>query len=692
MHIEKIKYLNKKNLRRLFTILISTLSMAAFLFIYGQFQTATLKTITTFNSDFAERVNMLSGALLNNIKTSAMQMFYTSSIKTLRTSHPLYNAQKIIGLRDLGNFVSSSDFLDSVMVYNSRSDTVFTSEGGRSSTKSQDFHDTEAVNILTHPENFPYLTPIKRTTPYRTTYSFLFFEYQNADTSALLVNVSERWYISQLLGISEDNDYIVVDEQGSIIASENEGMHQKVSQSWPKIRQQIADHPSEGFFMPSAFSAAPGWMYHRMDNTGWYYLRPIQLQAIAPGLVYIRNFLVISFLLLGGIFILFTAYLLLKVYVPLQHIRTALSQGGKSSEEISLQVEELVAQRQESIQAQYLSKLYTGTLPPIFLFPVVLITADNCNITDFRKTLEAACPVALTIPTDTGASAAVSSCSDTLLQQLEQQLTAIHKSNFYISNLCLTPDDLIKSHSALEELVKLHFLYPNWAIMSERMLDQCNPVSTLKTKEVSALISALKAGHGDTAFLQWKSIFSCIQTDHYSDFCFALRYIGKQLNILQTELGIDNPLDLDQLLEEPGDANTIHAYVEQLLNLIAESSKQKKQQQLTILSKQVDEFIIKNYSNSSFSSQEVAEHFQMNAAYLSRQYQQITERSISDALNQIRIKQACILLKSTDESAELIAQRVGYNNSKYFFVLFKKWMGITPKQYRNSAVPPISRR
>lgn len=105
------------------------------------------------------------------------------------------------------------------------------------------------------------------------------------------------------------------------------------------------------------------------------------------------------------------------------------------------------------------------------------------------------------------------------------------------------------------------------------------------------------------------------------------------------------------------------------------TARLKKTQQLTVLSDQIDAYMKQHYMEDTFSAQQVAEHFQMNAAYLSRQYQQIAEKSISDAINQIRIQHACILLKSTDESAELISERVGYSNSKYFFVLFKKFMG-----------------
>ena len=70
---------------------------------------------------------------------------------------------------------------------------------------------------------------------------------------------------------------------------------------------------------------------------------------------------------------------------------------------------------------------------------------------------------------------------------------------------------------------------------------------------------------------------------------------------------------------------------------------------------------------------------------LNRQFRQSAGISISDALHQIRIEQACRLLRQTGEPAELIAQKVGYSNIKYFFVIFKKLTGSTPRQYREAA-------
>lgn len=51
-------------------------------------------------------------------------------------------------------------------------------------------------------------------------------------------------------------------------------------------------------------------------------------------------------------------------------------------------------------------------------------------------------------------------------------------------------------------------------------------------------------------------------------------------------------------------------------------------------------------------------------------------------LNNIRIRKAQELLKSTDLQIQEIADRVGYFDSKYFSRQFKLATGMTPAQFR----------
>lgn len=58
------------------------------------------------------------------------------------------------------------------------------------------------------------------------------------------------------------------------------------------------------------------------------------------------------------------------------------------------------------------------------------------------------------------------------------------------------------------------------------------------------------------------------------------------------------------------------------------------------------------------------------------------EITCTEYLNSVRIDHAKELLKNKHISVEEVAGQVGYMNSKYFFRVFKKTMGISPLKYR----------
>ena len=59
-----------------------------------------------------------------------------------------------------------------------------------------------------------------------------------------------------------------------------------------------------------------------------------------------------------------------------------------------------------------------------------------------------------------------------------------------------------------------------------------------------------------------------------------------------------------------------------------------------------------------------------------------------DKLNQLRMDEASRLLLETDQPIESIARQIGVENTKYFFVLFKKFKGMTPRQFRCKVETP----
>ena len=96
----------------------------------------------------------------------------------------------------------------------------------------------------------------------------------------------------------------------------------------------------------------------------------------------------------------------------------------------------------------------------------------------------------------------------------------------------------------------------------------------------------------------------------------------------------------------------------------------------------VREIIEKNFQNSNFCSEDVAEEMGLSKAYLSQKYKQATGNSISEAINERRMEAFARDLLTTDKSVKNIIENIGGANHNYFMMMFKKKYGMTPTEYR----------
>lgn len=92
-------------------------------------------------------------------------------------------------------------------------------------------------------------------------------------------------------------------------------------------------------------------------------------------------------------------------------------------------------------------------------------------------------------------------------------------------------------------------------------------------------------------------------------------------------------------------------------------------------------YMEENYSQNIVIN-ELAERYGMSPNYFSSMFKKETNQSAVNYLTTIRINKAVEYLQNTDFSVAEIARRVGYEDSQYFFRVFKKATGFTPLMYR----------
>ncbi|MDI4647342.1 helix-turn-helix domain-containing protein [Cohnella hashimotonis] len=78
----------------------------------------------------------------------------------------------------------------------------------------------------------------------------------------------------------------------------------------------------------------------------------------------------------------------------------------------------------------------------------------------------------------------------------------------------------------------------------------------------------------------------------------------------------------------------------------------------------------------------LADRFKMSSGYLSSYFKNKTGMNIVDYINETRIKKAALLLDDEGLKIREAAEQVGYKNITSFNRMFKKYMGLTPSEFR----------
>ncbi len=93
------------------------------------------------------------------------------------------------------------------------------------------------------------------------------------------------------------------------------------------------------------------------------------------------------------------------------------------------------------------------------------------------------------------------------------------------------------------------------------------------------------------------------------------------------------------------------------------------------------DFINTNYATAKIG--DVAQYVGLHRSYLTNLFKSKMGISPQEYLMQCKFREACKLLKETNNPIQEIAFKVGYENPLTFSKIFKNFYGISPKEYRN---------
>ena len=269
-------------------------------------------------------------------------------------------------------------------------------------------------------------------------------------------------------------------------------------------------------------------------------------------------------------------------------------------------------------------------------------------------------------------------------------------------NRLKSTSELIFSHllkGDIREARVFNFSTPSVEEGEQSDINTYDEIFTIKNIESryessAALTEAVKSGNEALAF----RLISRLKTvpDDLVRNPNALRNAQNLAIILNTQLrhaleesGV-HPYRLDRLsgniareIETLKSNAAAHAFLAEIVRRYCALSRQRDSFEHTAFARLCISYI-KSHLSDSLSVKEVASELRLTPNYLSNKFKVDVGENFIDFVNRERVNQAAALLKRTDMQIGEISSAVGFSSSSYFTLMFKRFMGISPRAFRGN--------
>jgi len=207
------------------------------------------------------------------------------------------------------------------------------------------------------------------------------------------------------------------------------------------------------------------------------------------------------------------------------------------------------------------------------------------------------------------------------------------------------------------------------------------------------LMYAVSHGHTHQAQMMISRANEHVMEQRTLDNLRNVKNYGIILNVLlrkAAEEGSVHPLHIDQLsstmarrleqLRSPADALKLFSTMVHKYCLLVKNHSMKNYSQL------VQHVILRIDADltADLSLKAHADFLNVNPSYLSTLFKRETGMTLTDYVNRQRVEHGIFLLNATDMLVQTIAQYCGIPDVNYFTKTFKKFIGKTPKEYRQN--------
>jgi len=715
-------------------------------FLYTQFENIVLALIYASFKDNLNQTKASVEYVLDSAKVVSLQIFNNESLQKLFYYPELDSVSSFQALRQLNNYRQANNTLiHSIYIYNKRIDTFYVSSGFSTDFKysSKYFPDKEIIDLFKESYLNNEYQMIARDISIDTikgmnikvrvlTYIFKKLSTLSMPEAAVAINVSSSWIqaILDILGKNQSNSVFIIDKNASIVISDKI-LVSKIENSRLIFVENILEKNSEEGYLISQFDDIKSLIsYLYIPSLNWYLVQITPYQDIVSriSILRFRTFLgSIVFLILG---LLVSFIISNRVYKPIAPIikRSNDLEQEKEKNTKALGFTYLVRYVREEVSMEengLVENMAMFGLPIADSYSIIAmllrfdnyvkykllynkaerIALKNEGLDNLNKILEKEIGgFSIDVGDDQYFIVVPIGKNKIVVHTLILDLLAEFKKAMQFINVDSFTSVYIGPLESMEDLygiqTKLYNISNNrWISGYGNVFNandtaehiECNDISSHELEETEkGFKNAIALLHDQKAIEMINSIEKCYSKLNYLSArsrisTLAYNIISEIILPLYQSRNMDCPDDISNFPLKINDAETlsiISIELRQLILKVVNQIQDKNSNKINELIAKTIEFIEINYNNTNLCLAMISDAIGISTEYLGRIVKRKTGKSVADHINDIRLIKSYDLLLTTNITIKELTSRVGISNDQYFYTLFKKKYGMTPKELR----------
>lgn len=248
--------------------------------------------------------------------------------------------------------------------------------------------------------------------------------------------------------------------------------------------------------------------------------------------------------------------------------------------------------------------------------------------------------------------------------------------------------DICKSYYQTKQLIDVHFCHSDEQILTYEWLEE-QKIDTTEKINKQLIYRYMEFNEYQSIRSELSKLEAYYQMNRFSrerikaevvDFTISVFRLIKEKNP-SLEISPQNRL-IDQVFKQNNLQELIEFIYKELVDICQNLNGYITSSENMI--EKIEAYINQYYYEEDLSLKVLADLFNYNSAYLGKKFKKQTGQNFNTYLDLTRIDNAKLMLTNGQNKVYEVSEQVGYCNIDYFYKKFKKYVGMSPKEYQKS--------